>query len=836
MKGLKNSFIKYFSIFLSCLVFFFNSFSIIANAASVEIKLSEETTEVSANKNIVTDPQIINLEAPKAGMPLDTVAQVKTKEGFFWDIPVIWLDESGEIATQCISGKKYTPIFAFYIPDTVTFGAISENSTLKLVLPDFLNEIYGDGGFISIVNASNKIAYITTTSIMDYVTSAASSPKLSSDAFSRLTVVASAAEIYNYESFAQKMEEIIRAEGNSESHETGSSDTADSTNASEEPQAPAKPVVDIIALHCNADVINNIGRTNLSGLLDLIMNVVQPQVVSQLTSSFPAYSEAATNGELGKEIGLYIYDSRFQEDKTRNLKSALAYVSAGYNNGVYEYYMGINTETLYKVSADGEYVFNENELNNLYNTVTHEMMHAIMDDYVRTGMAGAVYEGNPYYDNSDENAFPNWFIEGSATTVEAAYTYWADIFDAMRTNLQTNEKSSTFSNELLLDYYQNYNNQYYGKASINNTDKNYSDEKNTASAYVSGYLACLYLSKLAIESGKVEGYNSIIYDYEDQDGCYYDSETIRYGFSSILDLLHNGTSMDSVIYDISGGRYADTIAFQDAFLTSTDTASVDFCVDYLNYMKAVSDYLTGGGNSDAEGGVRANGSLLLPFDTALRSAIKDEVPADQPEQTLYNFVDSDTYVASTVSDEIALKSAGKHTTATGTENGENSIDQLAAKEAPNAKEAATAIEAVESDKTATFEDVPEAEETTPAEETTEIGETAKAENISQSEDTSKSEDASTPEDASKPEDTSNPEDTSKPEDHTDTSAGEDAATPNQTIDSVQTATPDVAINPTETAGPSNESTETIKETAPPSDENKEAEILSPDDDNDESSD
>ena len=805
MKGLKNSFIKYFSIFLSCLVFFFNSFSIIANAASVEIKLSEETTEVSANKNIVTDPQIINLEAPKAGMPLDTVAQVKTKEGFFWDIPVIWLDESGEIATQCISGKKYTPIFAFYIPDTVTFGATGGNSTLKLVLPDFLNEIYGDGGFISIVNASNKIVYITTTSIMDYVTSAVSSPKLSNDAFSRLTVVASAAEIYNYESFAQKMEEIIRAEGNSESHEAGSSDTGDSTNVSEEPQAPAKPVVDLIALHCNADVINNIGRTNLSGLLDLIMNVVQPQVVSQLTSSFPAYSEAATNGELGKEIGLYIYDSRFHEDKTRNLKSALAYVSAGYNNGVYEYYMGINTETLYKVSAEGEYVFNENELNNLYNTVTHEMMHAIMDDYVRTGMAGAVYEGNPYYDNSDENAFPNWFIEGSATTVEAAYTYWADIFDAMRTNLQTNEKSSTFSNELLLDYYQNYNNQYYGKASINNTDKNYSDEKNTASAYVSGYLACLYLSKLAVERGKVQGYDSIVSAYEDQSGNYYNSEIIRYGFSEILKELHNGTSMDAVINDISDGQYADTIAFQDAFLTSSDTASVDFCVDYLNYMKAVSDYLTDG-NSDAEGGVRANGSLLLPFDTALRSAIKDEVPADQPEQTLYNFVDSDTYVASTVSDEIALKSAGKHTTAAGTGNGENSIDQLAAKEDAQAKEDTTAIEANESDKTATFEDVPEAEETTQAEGTTEIEDTAK------------------------------PIDASKPEDHTDTPTGEDAATPAQTVEPLATATPDVAINPTETAEPSNEPTETIKETAPPSDENKEVEILSPDDDNDESSD
>ena len=809
MKGLKNSFIRYFSIFLSCLVFFFNSFSIIANAASVEIKLSEETTEVSANKNIVTDPQIINLEAPKAGMPLDTVAQVKTKEGFFWDIPVIWLDESGEIATQCISGKKYTPIFAFYIPDTVTFGATGGNSTLKLVLPDFLNEIYGDGGFISIVNASNKIAYITTTSIMDYVTSAASSPKLSSDAFSRLTVVASAAEIYNYESFAQKMEEIIRAEGNSESHEAGSSDTADSTNASEEPQAPAKPVVDLIALHCNADVINNIGRTNLSGLLDLIMNVVQPQVVSQLTSSFPAYSEAATNGELGKEIGLYIYDSRFHEDKTRNLKSALAYVSAGYNNGVYEYYMGINTETLYNKSAEGEYVFNENELNNLYNTVTHEMMHAIMDDYVRTGMSGVVYDGNPY--KPEENIFPNWFIEGSATTVEAAYTYWADIFDAMRTNLQTNEKSSTFSNELLLDYYQNYNNQYYGKPSINNTDKNYNGEKNTASAYVSGYLACLYLSKLAVERGKVQGYDSIVSAYEDQSGNYYNSEIIRYGFSEILKELHNGTSMDAVINDISDGQYADTIAFQDAFLTSTDTASVEFCVDYLNYMKAVSDYLTDG-NSDVEGGVRANGSLLLPFDTALRSAIKDEVPADQPEQTLYNFVDSDTYVASTVSDEIALKSAGKHTTAAGTGNGENSIDQIAAKEAPNAKEAATAIEAVESDKSATVEDVPEAEETTQAEDTTEIEEPAKAENISQ------------------------PEDASNPEDHTDTSAGEDAATPAQTVEPLETATPDVAINPTETAEPSNEPTETIKETAPPSDENKEAEILSPDDDNDESSD
>ena len=169
---------------------------------------------------------------------------------------------------------------------------------------------------------------------------------------------------------------------------------------------------------------------------------------------------------------------------------------------------------------------------------------------------------------------------------------------------------------------------------------------------------------MAIEKGYVEGKTSAVTDTYDGDKNVYSSAILRSGFDEILRRLHNGTSLDDIIDDISNGTYADTESFQNAFLTGAYNeangtyenvdASANFCVDVLNYLNKVSKDLTG----DAEYVEFANGSVLLDFATDKTSVIDAASTDSEPEQTLYNIVDSKDYVESTVSNESTWATAG----------------------------------------------------------------------------------------------------------------------------------------------------------------------------------
>ncbi len=699
--------VQIFSGTVAAMIVGVNVFSIAAYAASPIVQVTNSELP-DATKTVVTNLQIINLEQPKAGQLLDSYATVKSAEGLFWNIPIIWLDENGQVATVCIKGNKYTPVFAFYVPENIEVHGIDGSLNYSIKLPEYLEKVFGEKSFLSIVNPSTRITYITTLEITNIAGLNSNNSVLEKSDQTRISYIADKDNVFDFSEYEKKLNENIRRSFENESdfsqdnrdnnisehvekraqeqghtqeneHVQEDEHTQESEHAQEdehtqenehsqenehtqEHDTPAENVVDLVALHCSSNVINLIGKDKLNSFLDLFINVVEPQAVYQLSQSFYSYSSGIANKSIGENIGLYVYDSRVDKeaDNSKNTEGALAFVATNNNVEDYGYYIGINLETLYKQNESGEYVFDENEVDTFNNTVVHEMMHAYMDDYTRTGMAG-YYVSNQY---ENTNQFPTWFIEGSATSVENVYEYRNYIFEDMRTYKDDNQESvvnDTFTAEYLKDFYITYNDKDAGKPSINSTDKNYESKKNTASAYVSGYLACLYLSKLAYEHENEGKYVTVT----DTNNTYtIDSSAIRSGFDNILTWLHDGTSLDSIISSISDNKYQDTVSFQNAFLTQvggTDDPSVDFCVDFLNYMKVISDNLTG----DSETKIYANGSILMPFDTTEKSVIKSELPSDMSEQNAFKIVDSDTYVLSTVSNDVAYQTAGTNETGNG---------------------------------------------------------------------------------------------------------------------------------------------------------------------------
>ncbi len=691
------------SIILTAMLVVFNLGCVTAKAApSIQVRNTYSNAQQAntEGKTVVADLQIINLDVPSQGKLLDSFATIKTSQGLYWNIPVIWLDPQGQISSVCIPGIKYIPIFAFYLPDNIVVMNQGNSRGYSIELPEFVGQFYGEKSFLSISNPLSGVTYITTSSIVGYLGSSNGPQVFNSTELKRLSTISRGTgifdvataqkelqngltqledeaqdytDVYTQEPYDVEPENIVSGDensGNNDESEPSASEESGLPAPSEVPvnPEPVEPVVDFLAIHCSDNVIATIGRENLSKLLNLIMNVIEPQAVNQLTSNFQCYYDGAKENALGKEIGLYVYDSRVDHITDRDYDDANAYVQPKYENITvngeeitsYGYFMAVNTKSLYKENEDGTYSLINTEIDTLNNTITHELMHAYMDDYVRTGMTGLANNQTEY--TADENKYPNWFIEGSASSVENVYAYRYEVFDAM--HIDKENALSDYTVDSLLSYYSTYNDEYYGSPSIDSKNKYYDAEKNTASAYVSGYLACLYLADMAVEKGYVEGKTSAVTDTYDGDRNVYSSAILRSGFDEILRRLHNGTSLDDIIKDISNGSYADTESFQNAFLTGTYNeangtyenvdASANFCVDVLNYLNKVSKDLTG----DAEYIEFANGSVLLDFATDKKSVIDVTSTDSIPEQTLYNIVGSKDYVESTVPNESTWATAG----------------------------------------------------------------------------------------------------------------------------------------------------------------------------------
>ena len=421
------------------------------------------------------------------------------------------------------------------------------------------------------------------------------------------------------------------------------------------PEGIGKPIKeDPVLTYCSKSAIDHLGYDNMAMIYNLISDDILPQVVSQLTTAFPTFIETDGGKAIGERIGLVIYTSEFP-DSVASSRESLAYVS-GFPLGTENYIcmLGVNVLTLFeKDPKTGTYTFKESERTNLENTVIHEMMHAFMNDYVRAGNT-----------TDKTNNYPGWFCEGIASAVENVYTFRYDQYSKIYGYSRGNGESAEVSTDDLLKFYKEYSEVYPVEGGpthvpdIGTSD----DDGNRISAYTMGYLATLYLSYLA-QADNPTDYSS------------FSAGEFRTGLNTIFSLLHSGHTLDEVISSISGGIYKNTDDFTAKFVKGengdgtngkgesvTAEVSLGFCVSYLNYLGEVTTQL-----QKTDSNATANGSILLPLDTAEKSPIKAQAPEGAKENQQYFNIYRDPsieeedqpYVYSTVDPAIAYQSGGK---------------------------------------------------------------------------------------------------------------------------------------------------------------------------------
>lgn len=248
------------------------------------------------------------------------------------------------------------------------------------------------------------------------------------------------------------------------------------------PSEPEPAPVNLVDLYCSQTAKDAVAAEDLERLVDLVKNRLEPQAVNLLRDSFPCFREAAENGELGEEIGLYIYFVQGDKDgsmahelempaKTIASVSENAWRDEADDQFVhFGYILSVGAENFVLNDAEGNVVVDENgkyrltdDTTDLENFIIHEMLHAFMRDYNRIGQTGATspeelldYHENitdPDKDWSKYEAtfFPNWLKEGLASTVQNNYHYrYRDLW-FYRYNPETKWWADRFNDSMLLN-------------------------------------------------------------------------------------------------------------------------------------------------------------------------------------------------------------------------------------------------------------------------------------------------------------------------------------------------------------------------------------------------
>lgn len=301
----------------------------------------------------------------------------------------------------------------------------------------------------------------------------------------------------------------------------------------------------------SGSTISSAQESYMNGILS---DSIVPQAVNSFLSTFPAFSSAASNGQISDQIGLTLSND--------SASTALASVSIRYSHytdgTVADNMIGLKlTVNLSSLSFEADGSLTAYSRSALETTIVHEMMHAFMDDTLTNGMIGAT---SGRLDSS--NQFPTWFKEGMA---QAAAGGCSNKNDWVNGGLRIKSTSTTEDIKNAVTSSAN-------KLSSGSTSANYG----------TGYLASMYLAYLA--AGSPSNINN---------------SNLASGLNKVLQSLMDGGSLDSVISDISGGTYTSINDFQNKF---GDDASSKF----------ISDLLVAVGDTGNGGLVNSSGSLSSP--------------------------------------------------------------------------------------------------------------------------------------------------------------------------------------------------------------------------------
>ena len=618
----------------------------------------EDGAKDEAGKTVLTALTITGLEEPKAQVPFDQTALVTAEEGVSWEIPVFWVDSEGKQLQIPKEGTTCLPVFSFYVADGYT---LSENAFLRL--PGFLTEAFARcGGLICVFDPQSGITFITGK-----VTDPASlplqvgQPSTSADKTAPPPFPGYETLDPGYDPESFTMITPPAPDWYDAPSQQGCDRPFTVPDWCRPTQAPARPTPapepeltpeELVTVFCSQTAIDNISQEQLAWFVNLIRNSVQPQATELLRKGFPAFRDASPE-ELGRQISLYVYYQNGDKDSPGH--SDMQPGSLGTVPGSYRFYpeyaymIGIDAGYYFRPDEDGNVVFIDSDLNriNLGNTFVHEMLHAFMFDYNRTGMTGIPAEWvlkddtEIAYQIYERTQFPMWFIEGIASTVDNVFQFRLPSFQLLRYNMQTEQLDDAFTGDGVMDIYTRDailfpNMEEPFQYQLIYADESEAVDQSTA-RYVTGYLAVLYLGELAARDSCIG--SSVI---RSEESVSFSSERIRLGLSQIIERMHDGETMDKVIRDISNGRFQNTAQFENEFIQGSDREgeedSLNFCVDFLNYMNAVSIANTN----------YAHGSVLFPFDQDYTTPIAWEAEASS---LFYQIVLNNDYLASTVTAE-----------------------------------------------------------------------------------------------------------------------------------------------------------------------------------------
>ena len=421
--------------------------------------------------------------------------------------------------------------------------------------------------------------------------------------------------------------------------------------AENEPSSGSSSSLD---MYCAETAMQVVPFEDLEFFNDTIITL-QPQAVNMILKQFPGLTPAADEGQIGRELSLYIYCEKGDDDGKPSHyiaePSRVEVIGRPYKDGdniTFRYLLAVDVS----VFLDDSHNFlgrEEESVELLKNRLTGEMMRALMFDYNRTGMIGATDISNVIRDDDgnfpdeeltemyNKTVFPKWFTEGTAASVENTFRSENDQFKMLR---------STEKNDLL--------NNYLVKGNGFDLEDNVLTCASYSSCRASGYLAVLYLSELVARSY----YKTSI----DENGAV-SAENLRFGLYEIIRRMHEGETLDSVIYDFSpyaagyGGKklYNNTEEFEKRFIKGEkdsagqyagDKASIDFVNTLLDYLES------GDGNPEGE---RYGGSILTDLTESCS-------PLDASKEEYSEFLriqDSNESVESTVPNEKALAGGGR---------------------------------------------------------------------------------------------------------------------------------------------------------------------------------
>ena len=230
-----------------------------AEERAVEV---ENHTVAQDWKATVSDIHIGGVDTPAAGTQLDDKAQVTTAENEEWDIPVLWVRDDLVImpdTAKADEGRTYLPILAFFVPDSYAL----QGSDCKVTLAEDLAALFGTDEIVSVYSQGTGITYILPASLKDLFVHATDEPSATGDATE------------------------------------GIAETAQPT---------------LVDIYCAQTARDALSDEDLAWLIDLVINRLEPQAVNLLIDRFPAFRAAADKGEIGTQIGLYIYYNKGDAD------------------------------------------------------------------------------------------------------------------------------------------------------------------------------------------------------------------------------------------------------------------------------------------------------------------------------------------------------------------------------------------------------------------------------------------------------------------------------------------------------------------------------------------